>query len=73
MQLSVRTFRAAAMAVLLATGLVACGDDDNGTDGGGTPPAPTGLTATATSETSVDVSWTAVTGATTVIAPFASA
>ena len=64
MQLSVRTFRAAAMAALLATGLAACGDDDNGTDGGGTPPAPTGLTATATSETSVDVSWTAVTGAT---------
>ncbi len=67
MQLSVRTFRAAALAALLATGLVACGDDDNGTDGGGTPPAPTGLTATATSETSVDVSWTAVTGATSYV------
>jgi hypothetical protein len=63
MQLSVRTFRAAAMAALVAVGLAACGDDD-GDDGNGLLPAPTGLTAVATSETSVDVSWTAVNGAT---------
>ena len=63
MQLSVRTLRSAALAAIIAAGLAACGDDDgNGT--GGVPPAPTGLTATAASETSIDLSWTAVSGAT---------
>jgi hypothetical protein len=66
MQLSVRTFRAAAMAALLATGLAACGDDE-GNDGNGTLPAPTGLTAAATSETSIDLSWAAVNGATSYV------
>ena len=64
MQLSVRTLRAAATAVLLAAGLAACSDDDNNTEPSATPPAPTGLTATATSETSIEVSWAGVTGAT---------
>jgi hypothetical protein len=52
----------AAAAALFAVGAAACGDDNNNPPD--TLPAPTGLTATATSETSVDVSWTAVNGAT---------
>ena len=63
MQLTLRTLRSAALAAIFAGGLAACGDDDNnGT--GGTPPAPTGLQATAASETSIVVTWTAVSGAT---------
>ena len=63
MQLSVRTLRVAALAALIAAGLAACGDDD-GNNPPATPPAPTGLTATAASETSIVVNWTAVSGAT---------
>ena len=66
MQLSVRTFRVAAAAALFALGVAACGEDD-GTDTPATPPAPTGLTATAASETSIDVSWAAVNGATSYV------
>src|SRR4029453_6726623 len=55
MQLSVRTFRVSAAAALFALGVAACGDDD-GTDTPATPPAPAGLTATAASETSINVS-----------------
>lgn len=51
------------MAVLLAVGLAACGDDPP--TGPGTPPAPTGLAAVpSTDGTSIAVSWNAVTGAT---------
>ncbi|MBA3553961.1 MAG: fibronectin type III domain-containing protein [Gemmatimonadales bacterium] len=63
MQLHVRHFRTAAAAVLLAAGLAACGDDDN-SGPPATPPAPVGLTATAATETSINVTWTAVSGAT---------
>ncbi len=64
MQLSLRTLRVTAAAVLLAAGLAACGDDDN-TDVPATPPAPTGLAATPNDDGSaVEVTWTAVTGAT---------
>jgi Fibronectin type III domain len=66
MQLSVRTLRVAALAALIAAGLAACSDDD-GNNPPATPPAPTGLTATAVSETSIVVSWTAVSGATSYV------
>jgi hypothetical protein len=63
MPLSLRRLRAT-VAVLLAAGFAACGDDD-GTNPPATPPAPTGLTAErSTDGTSIEVSWTAVTGAT---------
>lgn len=62
MQFSVPTIRAGLYTVLLAAGLAACGDDSNGPSG--TPPAPTGLTATAQSATSILVSWNPVSGAT---------
>ena len=53
----------AAVAVLLAAGLAACGDDS--TNPPATPPAPTGLAATPSGDgTSIAVSWNAVTGAT---------
>ncbi len=63
MQFSLRTLRAAALTAVLGAGLAACGGDDT-TAPPATPPAPAGLTAAAQSETSVLVSWTAVTGAT---------
>ena len=62
MQFSLRMLRAAALAAVLGTGLVACGSDIAAPPA--TPPAPTGLTATGQSETSVLVGWNAVTGAT---------
>jgi hypothetical protein len=62
MQFSLRMLRVAALAAVLGTGLVACGDDTTAPPA--TPPAPGGLTATAQSETSILVSWNAVTGAT---------
>jgi hypothetical protein len=63
MQFPVRTFRVAASAVLLAVSLAACGDDS--TNPPATPPAPTGLAATPSEDgTSIEVTWTAVTGAT---------
>src|SRR5918994_4778884 len=65
MVLSTRFFRATAAALLLAAGLAGCGDDDL-TSPPATPPAPTGLTATA-GESSVQVSWTAVSGATSYV------
>ncbi len=66
MQLPVRTLRATLAAVLIAAGVTACGDDDPVAPPA-TPPAPTGLAATAASETSIQVSWTAVTGATSYV------
>ncbi len=65
MLLSTRSLRAAAAAVLLTGFLAGCGDDDL-TEPPATPPAPTGLTATA-GETSVEVTWTAVNGATSYV------
>src|SRR5688572_20334934 len=65
MLLSTRSLRAAAAAVLLTGFLAGCGDEDL-TEPPATPPAPTGLTATA-GETSVEVTWTAVNGATSYV------
>src|SRR5215207_9636004 len=63
MPFPVRTLRAAALAVLVAVSLAGCGDDNNSPPA--TPPAPTGLTATVADDgSSIAVSWTAVTGAT---------
>jgi hypothetical protein len=58
--------RVTAATALLALSLAACDDDDdNGTDPDPTPPAPTGLTAELSDDgTSIEVSWTAVNGAT---------
>jgi len=67
MQFSLRMLRAAALAAVLGTGLVACGDDSDINAPPATPPAPTGLTAAAQSATSVLVSWNAVTGATSYV------
>lgn len=62
MPFSLRRLRAT-MAVLLAAGFAACGDDEP--TGPGTPPAPTGLAAVPSGDgTSIEVSWNAVTGAT---------
>jgi hypothetical protein len=53
----------ATVAVLLAAGLAACGDDT--TNPPATPPAPTGLTAEVAADgSSIEVAWNAVTGAT---------
>ena len=63
MPFPVRTLRAAALAVLVAVGLAGCGDDNNAPPA--TPPASTGLTATVAQDgSSIAVSWSAVTGAT---------
>jgi hypothetical protein len=52
------------VAVLLAVGFAACGDDD-GTNPPATPPAPTGLAGERSGDgTSIDLTWNAVTGAT---------
>jgi hypothetical protein len=72
MQLSLRTLRTTALAALLGAGLAACGDDDPVAPPA-VPPAPTGLTAVAQSETSVLVSWAAVTGATSYVLERAAA
>jgi len=64
MPFPVRSIRVIASALLVAVSLAACGDDDN-TNPPATPPAPTGLTATPSGDgTSIEVAWTAVTGAT---------
>ena len=65
MVLSTRFFRATAAVLLLAAGLAGCDGDDT-TAPPATPPAPSGLTATA-GESSVQVSWTAVSGATSYV------
>jgi hypothetical protein len=62
MVLSTRFFRSTAAALLVAAGLAGCSGDDT-TAPPATPPAPSGLTATA-GEGSIQVSWTAVSGAT---------
>ena len=64
MPFSLRSVRAT-LAVLLVAGLAACGDDDDNNNPPATPPAPTGLAATASEDlTSIEVTWNAVTGAT---------
>ncbi|HUQ15486.1 MAG TPA: hypothetical protein VM094_05490 [Gemmatimonadales bacterium] len=63
MPFPVRTFPVTAAAVLLAVSLTACGDDT--TTPPATPPAPTGLAAALSADSStIEVSWNAVTGAT---------
>lgn len=63
MPFPVRTLRVTAAAVLVAVSLAACGSDSNSPPA--TPPAPTGFTATVAQDgSSIAVSWSAVTGAT---------
>jgi hypothetical protein len=63
MPFPVRTFRVTAAAVLVAVSFAACGDDT--TNPPATPPAPTGLAAALSADSStIEVSWNAVTGAT---------
>ena len=62
MVFSTRFFRATAALLFVAAGMAGCSGDD-ATAPPATPPAPAGLTATA-GENSVEVSWTAVSGAT---------
>src|SRR5690606_7989472 len=53
-----------ATTLLAATVLVgACSDDDNGTNPPDTPPTPTNVQAPTVTETSVSLTWNAVTGA----------
>jgi hypothetical protein len=67
MKFPVGTLRVTAAAALLAFGLTACDDDDT-TNPPATPPAPTGLTAEVSEDGStVEVSWNAVTGATSYV------
>src|SRR5262245_48617265 len=67
MPFPVGTLRVTAAVALLALSLAACGDDDN-TNPPATPPAPTGLAADFSADsTSIDVSWTAVSGATSYV------
>jgi hypothetical protein len=64
MPVSLRRLRAT-VAVLLAVGFAACGDDDDGTNPPATPPAPTGLAGERSGDgTSIELTWNAVTGAT---------
>jgi hypothetical protein len=57
-----------AAAVLLALTFAACSDDDGGNNPPATPPAPTGLAAARADDgLSIDVTWTAVTGATSYV------
>jgi hypothetical protein len=57
-----------AAAVLLALTFGACSDDDGGNNPPATPPAPTGLAAARADDgLSIDVTWTAVTGATSYV------
>jgi hypothetical protein len=66
MPLSLRRLRAT-LAVLVAVGFAAC-DDDDPTDPNGVPPAPTGLAGErSTDGTSIALTWTAVTGATSYV------
>jgi hypothetical protein len=62
MSFSIRALRASTVAVLLGTSLAGCGGDDVNAPPS-TPPAPTGLVATA-GQSSVQVTWNTVTGAT---------
>jgi hypothetical protein len=67
MQFSLSRLRPAAV-VLLALAFAACSDDDDGTNPPATPPAPTGLAAErSTDGLSIEVTWTAVTGATSYV------
>ena len=67
MQFSLSKLRPAAV-VLLALAFAACSDDDDGTNPPATPPAPTGLAAErSTDGLSIEVTWTAVTGATSYV------
>ena len=66
MPFSLSRLRPAAV-VLLAVAFAACSDDD-GTNPPATPPAPTGLAAVrSTDGLSIEVTWTAVTGATSYV------
>src|SRR4030095_12980765 len=62
MKVTTRRFLSTATALALL-GAAACSDDDNGGGGPSGLAAPTGVTATQLSSTSVRVSWTAVSGA----------
>jgi hypothetical protein len=67
MRFSLSRLRPAA-AVLLALTFAACSDDDGGNNPPATPPAPTGLAAARADDgLSIDVTWTAVTGATSYV------
>ena len=64
MPFPVGTLRVTAAVALLALSLAAC-DDDDSTNPPATPPAPTGLAAELSADsTSIEVSWNEVTGAT---------
>jgi hypothetical protein len=67
MPFSLSRLRPAAV-VLLTLAFAACSDDDDGNNPPATPPAPTGLAAVrSTDGLSIEVTWTAVTGATSYV------